>query len=730
MFGIRTRLLAFGAFTWIIVFGIYGLYTYWEKTAQMESYAITMASALSRQIMADREIYASAVVERAEEAGLEVSGSYLDSGSAIPEHLTYSRDPGAPGSADPFYVSLVSNNPLNESNRAKDTFQFEALNIFSSGADTKYYRFEDYQDDYSIRYMVPDFATSTACVKCHNKYNRRPDAVVKDFRLGSILGALEVVVPLGDIRITLAAELRRSLIYGFAVIVIMGILGFGVLSYMVSTPAQNLIDAARSFAEGDLTKEVAIEGTGEFRTLARESSEAINNIKSIIKAIGSKSEESIMATESITEMCRDYVEGAYKQSTALHTVTGGMENINVSTSEIGKGTGALTAAVERGLSMSNELGEAFSEMAENVDIITTDLTEASQRGVELNASSRDFIGEIEGLASSFSSLSGLFHETVVALEEVEKKALESSEFSGGLIEEVKGSLAAVDETIKGIGRTREISAEASRVVSGLSERVIEIGRIMDVIRSVSEETNLLALNAAIIATKSGQYGKSLSVVAGEITELAERTSSSTKEVSKVIDALEADSRKAVDGMEKELESIEEDLTSSLAAGEGLRRLSLRVESSKEMVDKVSALASTVSRETRLPSAVVYKLDETASGLLARGREQTREFGITDDLLTRLKDVSFKIKENVKEQVNANQEIGLTVEDLNRMVSHINEAVHSQSLVLTRILLNVEAARGLSVKNIDKARDTEEALERLSRINNLLRENLDKFKLKS
>ena len=727
MFGIRTRLLAFGAFTWIVVFGIYGIYTYWEKTAQMENYGLTMASALSSQIMADREIYASAVVERAQEAGLEVGGS---SGGAIPEHLTYSRDPSAPDSTDSFFVTLVSNNPLNESNRAKDTFQFEALNVFSSGADTRYYRFEDYQDDYSIRYMVPDFATSTACVNCHNKFNRHPDAVVKDYKLGSIIGALEVVVPLGDIRITMAAELRRSLIYGFAVISIMGVLGFGVLSYAVSTPAQNLIEAARSFSEGDLTKEVMIEGTGEFRTLARETSEAIKNIEAIIKAIGSKSEESIKATEGITEMCRDYVEGAYKQSTALHTVTSGMENINVSTSEIGKGTGALTAAVERGISMSNELGEAFSEMTENVDIITTDLTEASQRGVDLNASSRDFIGDIEGLAATFSSLSGFFHETVVALDEVEKKTLETSEFSGGLIEEVKGSMVAVEKTIKGIGRTKEISVEASRVISGLSERVIEIGRIMDVIRAVSEETNLLALNAAIIATKSGQYGKSLSVVAGEITELAERTSTSTKEVSKVIDQLEADSRKAVDGMEKELESIEEDLASSIAAGDGLRRLSLRVESSKERVDEVSALASRVVRETRSPSAVVYKLDETASGLLARGREQTREFGITDDLLTRLKEVSFKIKESVKEQVNANKEIGLTAEDLNRMASHINEAVHSQSLVLTRILLNVEAARGLSVKNIEKARDTEEALERLVQINSMLRANLDKFKLKS
>jgi methyl-accepting chemotaxis protein len=729
MFGIRTRLLAFGAITWIVVFGIYGLYTYWEKTAQMENYGITMASALSSQIMADREIYASAVVERVEKAGLEVRGSYLDSGPAIPEHLTYVRDPDTQGSLDSFYVSLVSNDPLNEANRVSDTFQFEALNVFSSGADTKHYRFENYHDKYSIRYMVPDFATSTACVSCHNRFNRHPEAVVRDFKLGSILGALEVVVPLEDIKITMAAELRRSLIYGFAVIVIMGVLGFGVLSYTVSTPAQNLIEAARSFSEGDLTKEVALEGPGEFRTLARESSEAIKNIEAMIKAIGSNSEESILATESITEMCRDYVEGAYKQSTALHTVTSGMENINVSTSEIGKGTGAITVAVERGISISNELGNEVSEMAENIDIITTDLTEVSQRSIELNTSSMEFIGEIEGLATTFSSLSNLFHEALLSLNEVEKKTIETSDISGGLIEEVKSSIAAVEKTVDGIGRTKKISVEATEVIKGLSERVIEIGRVMDVIRTVSEETNLLALNAAIIATKSGKYGKSFSVVAGEITELAERTTTSTKEVLKVIDALEADSKKATDEMAKELLSIDDDLQSSMKAGEDLKSLSRQAALSKSKIDEVLELASKVGRETRSPSTMVDKLDGSTSSLLARSREQAREFGITGDLLTRLKDISFKVKESVKEQVNSNQEIGLTVEDLNRMVAHINDAVHSQSLVLTRILLNVEGARGLSVKNIDKARDTEEALERLSEINSTLRANIDKFKLK-
>ena len=221
------------------------------------------------------------------------------------------------------------------------------------------------------------------------------------------------------------------MIYGLAVIVIMGILGFGLLlSYSISTPVQNLIEALKAFAKGDLTRDVMIEGSGEFRTLARESSEAINSIEEIIKSISVKSEESIEISEAVTEMCRDFVESAYKQGTALHTVTSGMENINVSTSDLGKGTGALTSAAERGIVTANELGAGISEVLNNVDIITTDLNDTSQRSEDLTLSSNEITVEIEGLANSSSTLTGQFQETKDAFNEVETKILESAELSG------------------------------------------------------------------------------------------------------------------------------------------------------------------------------------------------------------------------------------------------------------------------------------------------------------
>jgi methyl-accepting chemotaxis protein len=116
-------------------------------------------------------------------------------------------------------------------------------------------------------------------------------------------------------------------------------------------------------------------------------------------------------------------------------------------------------------------------------------------------------------------------------------------------------MQTVESTIGGIIRTKEITRD--RRSRNLSERIKEIGKILDVIRDVADETNLLALNAAIIAAQSGEHGKSFAVVANEIKDLAERTSSSAKEVSEIIGAVEVESDRAVKSMEKGYDSVEE-----------------------------------------------------------------------------------------------------------------------------------------------------------------------------
>src|SRR3989337_679349 len=141
--------------------------------------------------------------------------------------------------------------------------------------------------------------------------------------------------------------------------------------------------------------------------------------------------------------------------------------------------------------------------------------------------------------------------------DVEVNAGEGYRFADEVIKDAKAGMETVDSTIRGIVRIKDVTRESSEIISNLRGRIKQIGKILDVIRDVAEETNLLAINAAIIAAQSGEEGKSFSVVANEIKDLAERTSSSAKEVTEIIQAVETESERAGEVMGRGVASVEE-----------------------------------------------------------------------------------------------------------------------------------------------------------------------------
>ncbi|MEE8575447.1 MAG: methyl-accepting chemotaxis protein [Thermodesulfobacteriota bacterium] len=725
--GIRGKLLIFGAVSWVIIFGIYGTYTYLEKVAQIERLGVMTARALSGQIMADRELYASMVVERALEGGLALSASYDTMEEAIPVHATFIRSPDKDEeTVEPYYVDIISNYPINRDKTPKDAFQLEAIKALSSGSETSYYRLEDYNGVFAIRYMVPDFATSRSCVNCHNSH---PKSLKKDYRLGNMLGALEVVVPIEVERDGVMADVWRSIGYGFVVICGMGLAGLAFLSHVVTSRIRGLAETTKYLATGDLTREADITSTDEIGELGKGTNEVIRNLNSMIENIRTSSDQAGDIAASVRVLSRNVVEGSYAQSTSLDSVTSGMEMINSSIAEIAKGAGVLAASTERGSTSVHGLGRSIAGVAGNMETLFSNVNETAISTAEMSESIREVSENIENLSSAIKQVSSSMSDIGAMITDVESNAEEASRIAEDVMDDAKTGMEAVDRTIYGIERTREITVEATGVIRSLSERVMEIGTIFDVIRNVSEETNLLALNAAIIATKAGESGKSFSVVAGEITELAERTSMSTKEVSKIIEAVQFESRRAAIAMEKGLVSVEEGTALSMEAGEALKKIVESAERSTDRVHEIARASAEQSVESRKVVESAERVAETAARIVNATKEQARGGEHINQTTIRMKDISLNVKDATREQVEANKKISMTLDDVNQMVTHINAAILEQSDGSAKILNLIEAVKEVSRKNKDKARETEEAVETLAKLNKALMESVRKFKLK-
>jgi methyl-accepting chemotaxis protein len=158
-------------------------------------------------------------------------------------------------------------------------------------------------------------------------------------------------------------------------------------------------------------------------------------------------------------------------------------------------------------------------------------------------------------------------------------------------------------------RIKDTIEPAAAKVKELGERSAEIGSIVEVIDDIAEQTNLLALNAAIEAARAGEHGKGFAVVADEVRRLAERSSKATKEISQLITAVQNGTAEAVAAMNEGTQEVEEGSKLALDAGKSLADILTAVEATNNQVQMISSAAQQMTASS---TAVVKSTDNISS----------------------------------------------------------------------------------------------------------------------
>jgi methyl-accepting chemotaxis protein len=171
----------------------------------------------------------------------------------------------------------------------------------------------------------------------------------------------------------------------------------------------------------------------------------------------------------------------------------------------------------------------------------------------------------------------------------------ASELTERVSQSAEEGSRAVGTTIEGIARIRELTRDSKTALEGLADRISEIGNIATVIGGISDETNLLSLNAAIIAAQAGEHGKAFAVVADQVKTLARRTTASTKEIERLISDVQERSAKTMGAMGSGIQAVEEGVMRSRLAGEALE--AIRV-SAREASGRVAEIARSAEEQAR------------------------------------------------------------------------------------------------------------------------------------
>lgn len=251
-----------------------------------------------------------------------------------------------------------------------------------------------------------------------------------------------------------------------------------------------------------------------------------------------------------------------------------------------------------------ELSVAFNDMMESLKSIIEEMSQAvgilkDESGVLINTvgSSENDLNHSSTILDQVQNSTA---EITYAIEEIAQGATNASSEANRSNNEAQAGLTLQGETVQAVEKLKANMGNASETISGLSTDSDAIGSVLDVIRGIAEQTNLLALNAAIEAARAGEQGRGFAVVADEVRSLAQRTQESTSEIQGMIEKLQQGAQSSVDAMTGCISSLDTTVDLTNRSEKSLTEIS-------QTIQNILRINDTVASATEEQSATVKEI---------------------------------------------------------------------------------------------------------------------------
>lgn len=293
----------------------------------------------------------------------------------------------------------------------------------------------------------------------------------------------------------------------------------------------------------------------------------------------------------------------------------------------------LTGAIADSINFTiDELRSLIMEINRATEQVTRATGQANQISSELYTAAERQSHQIVETNQAISQI-------VRSIRDVTSSATESSKVAHTSLAAAEQGAEAVNNQIKGMHEIREQIQETAKRIKRLGESSQEIGEIVELISDITEQTNVLALNAAIQAAAAGDAGRGFSVVAEEVQRLAERSGEATKQIGAIVKTIQADTHDAVAAMEISTQGVVEGAKLSDAAGSALAEIG-RV--SREL----ARLIESIAHETEDQAQLANRVNAAMRDILAITEQTTTGTKETAEVVTQMTSLASELKSSV------------------------------------------------------------------------------------
>ncbi|HVG23418.1 MAG TPA: HAMP domain-containing methyl-accepting chemotaxis protein [Thermoanaerobaculia bacterium] len=487
-----------------------------------------------------------------------------------------------------------------------------------------------------------------------------------------------------------------------------------VLSRDVTHPLHELRGVAQEMAGGNFDVAPRVFADDEVGQLGGSFGETRTNLRRLLGRVGGSGTtitDGVRVITGGTEMLlarsREQSELTQRSTVAVENVRGGIRGVLAAADTVNDLThDASTRALE--------LQASAEEVARSMDYLFQSVEKTSSSATQMDATMRETSNRTEVLASIGEEVLSFVSQMESTVGELLTTSQSTAELAEQVREDARGGGGAVQRTVEGINATHELTVSTAQTMDELQRSVGEISRILNVIEEVANQTNLLSLNAAIIAAQAGEHGAGFTVVSEEIRQLAERTRGSTKEIAAIIKAVQGGSRAAVAKMHEGVARVTENVQLAEEAAVSLSKIVESANRSYEMATRISRALGEQSVASRRLHEVTSRMSDHIAEINRATSEQARGTQLMAHESERVRDIAAQVKNATEEQSLAGRGITAALERIADDARAMRDLLERQLEETDRIADASRVMLDIAQKNDDVAREFDATMQNLVR----------------